>query len=194
VDSFSSVSHHSQDDDSSHHGEEACDNEDHERHPHHHLRLKKKNSIDAESLKRKKHLLKTDSNNDQSMQKFQKHLSKLNVFTDLYQSTQDKMITQNIRKSMHERRKERQSILKVQTKEDQTLFQKLLNFRFTPNKGFKLRWDLIIIFLSIYNSLMIPLQFALPSTIDRIIMITVIDYIVDVLFAIDIIIMFRTSY
>ena len=41
---------------------------------------------------------------------------------------------------------------------------------------------------------MIPLQFAMPSTMERIPSITVIDHIVDVLFAIDIMIMFRTSY
>jgi hypothetical protein len=70
--------------------------------------LQRKNSINADSLKRKKDLLKKDNEgNDQSLQKFQKHLKKLNVFTDLYQSTQDKMITQNIRKSMDERKKDR---------------------------------------------------------------------------------------
>ena len=95
---------------------------------------------------------------------------------------------------MDERKKDRQSILKIQNNQQLTWWQRILNFRFTPNKGFKLRWDLVIIFLSIYNSFMIPLQFAMPSTMDRIHSITVIDHIVDVLFAIDIMIMFRTSY
>lgn len=74
------------------------------------------------------------------------------------------------------------------------MWQRIVNFRFTPNKGFKIRWDLFIIFLSIYNSFMIPIQFAMPNTMDRVILVAVIDQIVDVIFAIDIVIMFRTSY
>ena len=74
------------------------------------------------------------------------------------------------------------------------MWQRIVNFRFTPNKGFKIRWDLGIIFLSIYNSFMIPIQFAMPNTMDRVILVAVVDQIVDVIFAIDIVIMFRTSY
>jgi hypothetical protein len=95
---------------------------------------------------------------------------------------------------MDERKKDRQQILRMQIDKEMTWWQKVLDFRFTPNKGFKIRWDLFIIFLSIYNSFMIPIQFAMPDTMDRVILVAVIDQIVDVLFAIDIIIMFRTSY
>lgn len=47
--------------------------------------LQRKNSINADSLKRKRDLLKKDGDgNEQPLQQLQKHLKKLNVFTDLY--------------------------------------------------------------------------------------------------------------
>jgi hypothetical protein len=76
---------------------------------------------------------------------------------------------------MDERKKDRQQILRMQIDKEMTWWQKVLDFRFTPNKGFKIRWDLFIIFLSIYNSFMIPIQFAMPNTMDRVILVAVID-------------------
>ena len=69
----------------------------------------------------------------------------------------------------------------------------MVNFRFHPNYGFKLRWDLVVILLSIYNSFLIPLQFAIPETVNNQ-FISVFDVVIDYLFVADIFINFRTIY
>ena len=70
---------------------------------------------------------------------------------------------------------------------------RILGFRFHPNKGFKLYWDLAIILLSVYNSFLIPLQFAIPKNVNSEI-IEVFDTVIDYIFICDIFINFRTIY
>jgi hypothetical protein len=36
-------------------------------------------------------------------------------------------------------------------------------FKFHPHQGFKIKWDIFIILLSIYNAVLVPLEFAFPS-------------------------------
>jgi hypothetical protein len=79
-------------------------------------------------------------------------------------------------------------------KTESTLLQKIKDFRFHPNKGFKLRWDLIVIILSIYQAFVLPLQFSIPNTFVDLKFVEVFDVIIDYLFFLDIIINFRTIY
>lgn len=60
--------------------------------------------------------------------------------------------------------------------------------------GFKLRWDLVVIFLAIYNSILTPQQFALTDTYNDLQFIKYTDVIVDIIFVLDILIMFRTNF
>ena len=61
-----------------------------------------------------------------------------------------------------------------------------------PNSGFKIAWDLIIIVLSVYNSILIPFEFA--YSVESSIWFEIVDRIVDAAFIIDIIISFRSVY
>jgi hypothetical protein len=61
-----------------------------------------------------------------------------------------------------------------------------------PDSRFKIFWDLIIIVLAVYNSIFIPYEFA--YSVDEYVFIDVIDRIIDVAFAIDILVNFRTIY
>lgn len=61
-----------------------------------------------------------------------------------------------------------------------------------PNSRFKIVWDLIVIVLSVYNSIIIPYEFA--YSLDPSIFIEIIDYLIDSLFIVDIFINFRTIY
>jgi hypothetical protein len=61
-----------------------------------------------------------------------------------------------------------------------------------PDSTFKMVWDLIIIVLSVYNSILIPYEFA--YSLDTNILLDILDRIIDVVFAIDILINFRTAY
>ena len=56
-----------------------------------------------------------------------------------------------------------------------------------------MNWDLVIIILSIYNSFVIPLQFAIPDTVQSDVM-KVFDVMIDYVFFVDILINFRTIY
>jgi len=75
-----------------------------------------------------------------------------------------------------------------------SISQRILKFKFHPNQGFKLYWDLFVIFLSIYNSFVIPLQFSIPDSFTDKPIVSVVDVIIDYLFALDIFINFRTIY
>jgi potassium channel len=61
-----------------------------------------------------------------------------------------------------------------------------------PNSRFKIIWDLIIIVMSVYNSIIIPYEFA--YSIDPHIALIIFDYMIDALFLVDIFINFRTIY
>jgi hypothetical protein len=61
-----------------------------------------------------------------------------------------------------------------------------------PDSRFKIIWDLTIIILSVYNSLLIPYEFAYD--IDQSIFLEIVDRMIDTIFIIDIFINFRTMY
>jgi hypothetical protein len=75
-----------------------------------------------------------------------------------------------------------------------SLWGKIMAFRFKPNQGFKLYWDLLIILLSIMNSFLLPLQFSLPNTFDNLKNLDIFDSFVDVLFVMDLFFNARTIY
>jgi len=55
-------------------------------------------------------------------------------------------------------------------------------------------WDLLVIVLSVWNSIEIPYQFAFAKLDDGLNFLNVVDYIIDALFAFDIFVNFRTCY
>jgi hypothetical protein len=57
-----------------------------------------------------------------------------------------------------------------------------------------MRWDLFIIVLALYNCISIPLNVAFPSDKETEIGIQIFERIVDCLFAVDIVVTFRTTY
>lgn len=61
-----------------------------------------------------------------------------------------------------------------------------------PDSRFKITWDLIVIIFSVYNSILIPYEFA--YSIDTSVFFEVIDRIVDVAFLVDILINFRAMF
>lgn len=61
-----------------------------------------------------------------------------------------------------------------------------------PDSRFKVCWDLIVIILSVYNSLLIPYEFA--YSINTNLALDLVDRAIDVGFIIDILINFRTMY
>jgi hypothetical protein len=65
---------------------------------------------------------------------------------------------------------------------------------FSPNSPFKIKWDLLIIILSLYNSILVPLQFSFSDIFDDKFYLSYIDYIIDVFFFMDIVVNFRTIY
>ena len=67
-------------------------------------------------------------------------------------------------------------------------------FKFYPSSPFKIKWDMVVIVLSIWNSISIPFEFAFPESMEGNSSFTVIDYIIDFLFAFDILINFRSIY
>ena len=58
----------------------------------------------------------------------------------------------------------------------------------------RFRWDIIIILLSIYNSITIPVSIAFQPEILNHKYVTIFDAVVDLIFLLDIIISFRTTY
>jgi hypothetical protein len=67
-------------------------------------------------------------------------------------------------------------------------------FLFTPKSRFKVYWDLLIIFLSIWNAIQLPLEFAFPEIFEGKKGITAAEQFTDLLFAFDILMNFRTAY
>ena len=61
-----------------------------------------------------------------------------------------------------------------------------------PDSKFKTFWDLVVIILSVYNSLLIPYEFA--YSVNYHVVMDVLDRMIDVGFIIDIFINFRTMY
>ena len=67
-------------------------------------------------------------------------------------------------------------------------------FIFKPKDSFKVKWDIFVILLSIWNSIQIPLAFAFPEAFEEKVGYIVSDQIIDFLFMFDILINFRSCY
>jgi len=67
-------------------------------------------------------------------------------------------------------------------------------FLFRPSSAFKIKWDIIVIILSIWNSIEIPFEFAFPESFEGATTINAIDKVIDALFVFDILVNFRTMY
>lgn len=67
-------------------------------------------------------------------------------------------------------------------------------FLFKPSSPFKIKWDILIIVLSVWNSIEIPFLFAFPQKVEDLSTINTIDTFIDCLFAFDILVNFRTCY
>ena len=121
------------------------------------------------------------------------HLKAMGAFVDIYANINENNIRINIKNQERRRAKHREEKLKNKTvAEKKSALRSILDFRFHPNAGFKLKWDLLVIILSLYNSFVIPLQFSIPGTFDGVTWIVVLDNIIDVCFYFDILITFRS--
>ena len=67
-------------------------------------------------------------------------------------------------------------------------------FLFKPKDSFKIKWDIFVIILSIWNAIQIPMAFAYPEAFDNRAVYTYSDYIIDSCFIFDIIVNFRSCY
>lgn len=74
-----------------------------------------------------------------------------------------------------------------------TIKQELPKYMFHHNNKWRMRWDLFIIVLALYNCISIPLNVAFPDGEESKV-VELFERIVDVLFACDIIITFRTTF
>jgi potassium channel len=68
------------------------------------------------------------------------------------------------------------------------------NFIFRHLEPWRINWDLIIIMFAIYNSIQLPLNIAFKPAIFSTALFMLFDNLIDICFAIDIIISFRTTY
>ena len=68
------------------------------------------------------------------------------------------------------------------------------SFLFKPNSPSKIKWDIIIILLSVWNAIEIPFLFAFPNTSQENPAIDYVDAFIDFLFAVDILVNFRTGF
>ena len=62
------------------------------------------------------------------------------------------------------------------------------------NSRFRLRWDLLIILLALYNCITIPYEVAFGAGFVDNIGVNVLDYTIDCLFFLDVLFNFRTTY
>lgn len=62
------------------------------------------------------------------------------------------------------------------------------------NVGWRVYWDLFMMFLAIYNWFVIPIQISFNPPVFNSSIFLVINSIIDILFAIDIFVLFRTTY
>jgi hypothetical protein len=67
-------------------------------------------------------------------------------------------------------------------------------FLFRPSSAFKIKWDIIVISLSIWNSIEIPFEFAFPESFEGAETVNAVDKMIDALFVFDILVNFRTMY
>ena len=67
-------------------------------------------------------------------------------------------------------------------------------FLFKPKDPFKIKWDIFVIVLSIWNAIQIPMGFAFPDAFEDKAGYIYSDYIIDFCFIFDIVINFRSCY
>ena len=65
---------------------------------------------------------------------------------------------------------------------------------YSHSNKYRMRWDLLIIFLALYNCVMIPLSIAMPKGLESLAGLQMFENVVDSLFFIDIFLCFRTTY
>lgn len=67
-------------------------------------------------------------------------------------------------------------------------------FIYSHSNKYRMRWDLLIIFLAIYNCVMTPIGIAMPKGIEGLRGLEMFENFVDFLFFLDIFLCFRTTY
>jgi len=79
---------------------------------------------------------------------------------------------------------------------DAIIFRNLWkNYRMLPPTSVaKSRWDIVMFIFVFYNSIYIPLELAFEDVIEKHVAHCVIDYLIDIMFVIDMVINFRTTY
>ncbi len=65
---------------------------------------------------------------------------------------------------------------------------------FSHNSKFRMRWDLIVILLALYNCVSIPFEVAFATKLTNHWIMTILNYCVDVIFFLDVILNFRTTF
>ncbi|CAI2372991.1 unnamed protein product [Moneuplotes crassus] len=65
---------------------------------------------------------------------------------------------------------------------------------FTSGDGFRVKWDLLVIFLAVYSCFVVPIQVAFEPSFDQSLFFIIPDLFVNMVFFIDILISFRTTY
>lgn len=72
--------------------------------------------------------------------------------------------------------------------------ERLSQIVFRPNDNFKIKWDLIIMILSLFNSFTVPVEMAFQPMFLTSDLIVGLNYFVDMIFFFDILICFRSAY
>lgn len=73
-------------------------------------------------------------------------------------------------------------------------FLKGNNLIIRHNNNFKVRWDLVIMFLSLYNCFMVPVDMAFkPDFLNSTLMLSI-NFSIDIIFFFDILISFRSTF
>ena len=72
--------------------------------------------------------------------------------------------------------------------------EKLGFLLFHHNSKFRMRWDLIVILLALYNCVSIPYEVAFKSSIYEHWAVDLLNYMIDIAFWLDIVMNFRTTY
>lgn len=72
--------------------------------------------------------------------------------------------------------------------------QKYESILLRPNSTFKQKWDLLIILFAIFNCFQVPMDVAFEPEVLQTIGFKVLNYMVDTIFLIDILIVFRTTF
>lgn len=102
-------------------------------------------------------------------------------------------ITLTLVKLRHGRKVIYPSLTIIDDEEDEQK-EKLAKCMMRHNSKFRLRWDLIVIFFALYNCVSIPYEVAFSGGFSDHISMTILDYIIDVCFFMDIVFNFRTTY